>query len=144
MLARAYAWRNDRLRKRALRGLYDQHRKERSPQGRSIRLLREWLTPDQRAQFAHNGFFDAVGGETGQLYRIYPAASMNVVLLDHRKKESRGLCFLPRGELPVGDVMLAQKLALEQCELEVLTVGRQFSPRGFSIRPPRFPARVLP
>ncbi len=138
MLGNAAAWRGERARERAIRSLYRQHRDYRTPEGRSIRLLREWLSPDQRVQLARHGYFEVVGGATGNLYRIYPAASMNVVQLDERKKEIRGFCFLPIGELPIGDVMLAQKLALERCEWQALAVGRQFAPRAFSMRPPRF------
>jgi len=138
MVVWASAWLRERLRKRAIRTLFCRHKAYRTPQGRSIRLLCEWLSPEQRTQFARHGYFDFVGGETGSLYRIYAAASMNVVLLDQRKKENRGLCFLPMGELPVGDVMLAQKLALENCEPEALAVARHFMPRAFSLRPPNF------
>jgi hypothetical protein len=35
------------------------------------------------------------------------------------------------GELPIGGVMLAQKIALESCETSALTVARKFVPNGF-------------
>jgi hypothetical protein len=44
---------------------------------------------------------------------------------------------MPIGALPIGDVMLAQKTALETCEREVLAVGRRFSPNGFHFRQTR-------
>jgi hypothetical protein len=34
-----------------------------------------------------------------------------------------GLCFLPIGDLPIGDVMLAQKTALETSESSALAVA---------------------
>jgi hypothetical protein len=44
------------------------------------------------------------------------------------------LCFLPIGDLPIGDVMLAQKIALETSESSALTVAGSFVPNGFSFR----------
>jgi hypothetical protein len=38
------------------------------------------------------------------------------------------------GELPIGDVMLAQKIALENCESSVLAVARSFVPTVFMFR----------
>ena len=38
---------------------------------------------------------------------------------DERGRIQDGLCFMPIGGLPIGDVMLAQKIALETCESEV-------------------------
>jgi hypothetical protein len=47
------------------------------------------------------------------------------------------LCFMPIGALPIGDVMLAQKIALETCEREVRAVARRFTPNGFHFRQTR-------
>ena len=55
---------------------------------------------------------------TGTRYRIRRAIAMNIDELD-----SRGVtqwCFAPQGELAVGDVMLAQKIALETMEWNAL------------------------
>ena len=41
---------------------------------------------------------------------------------------------MPIGELPIGDVMLAQKIALETCEREARAVARRFTPNGFHFR----------
>jgi len=45
-----------------------------------------------------------------------------------------GLCFVPVGELPIGDVVLSQKIALENCESGVLAGARRFVPNGFPFR----------
>jgi hypothetical protein len=37
---------------RATRTLFIRHGAEKTPEGRSLRLLRHWLSPAQRAQFA--------------------------------------------------------------------------------------------
>jgi hypothetical protein len=110
------------------------HGAENTPEGRSLRLLREWLSPSQRAQFAENGYFEVVGGETGKEYRIYAGAMTNVCEVDENGRPTLGLCFLPLGELPIGDVMLAQKIALECRESGALAVARRFVPNGFSFR----------
>lgn len=119
---------------RAIRALIIRHGAEGTPEGRSLRLLREWLSPLQSAQFAAKGYFEVVGGDTGKQYRIYAGASTNVCEVDENGRPTLGLCFLPLGELPVGDVMLAQKIALESCESRAIEAARRFAPTGFMFR----------
>ena len=57
-----------------------------------------------------------IGGDTGKRYRIHHGYQMNVEQLDQNGRRTRLLCFMPRGGLPVGDIMLAQKIALELFE----------------------------
>ncbi|WP_349531685.1 hypothetical protein [Bradyrhizobium sp. NAS80.1] len=99
-----------------------------------MQLLRHWLSPAQRAQFAQEGYFEVVGCDTGRQYRIYPGAATNVCEIDDNGRPKVGLCFLPLGELPIGDIMLSQKIALERCESHALAVARRFAPTGFSFR----------
>jgi hypothetical protein len=99
--------------------------------------LRQWLSPAQRAQLAESGYFEVVGGETGRRYRIYAGAATNVCEVSERGRQKVGLCFVPVGELPIGDVMLAQKIALENSEGCALAVARRFAPNGFMFRPSR-------
>ncbi|MET4800310.1 hypothetical protein ABIA96_002882 [Bradyrhizobium sp. LB11.1] len=124
----------ERSRMRATRALFVRHGAERTPEGRSLGLLRHWLSPLQQAQFAEKGYFEVVGGDTGRQYRIYPGAMTNVCELDEKGRPKVGLCFLPLGELPIGDVMLSQKIALESCESGALAVARRFAPTGYSFR----------
>ena len=119
---------------RAVRALFIRLGAERTPEGRSLRLLREWLSPVQRTQFAKKGYFEVVGGDTGKQYRIYPGAMLNVCEIDEKGRPRLGLCFRTMGELPIGDVMLAQKIALENCESSVLAVARSFVPFAFMYR----------
>ena len=49
--------------------------------------------------------------------------------LDGTMEPTIGWCFVPERALAAGDVMLAQKIALETDEAAVLAVTRQFSPR---------------
>ena len=91
----------------------------------------------QRTQFAKKGYFEVVGGDTGKRYRIYPGAMSNVCEIDEKGRPGVGLCFRTMGELPIGDVMLAQKIALETDESGALAVARRFKPNGFMFRPSR-------
>ena len=85
----------------------------------------EWLTPEERIQLTEKGYFEVVGGTTGKRYRIFPSTSMNVVERDESGREFSGLCFLPLGNLPVGDTMLAQKVAIATTESAVRTIAAQ-------------------
>src|ERR1700756_5937566 len=89
----------DRWRMRAVRALFIRLGAERTPEGRSLRLLREWLSPVQRTQFAKNGYFEVVGGQTGKHYRIYPGAMSNICEIDGKGRPKVGLCFRTVGEL---------------------------------------------
>ena len=120
----------ERSRRRATRALFIRHGMERTPEGRSLRLLRQWLSPGQRAQFAEESHFEVVGSDTGKRYRIYAGAATNVCELDESGRPTLGLCFLPMGALPIGDVMLSQKIALESSEGHALAVARSFVPDG--------------
>jgi hypothetical protein len=99
-----------------------------------LRLLRDWLSPVQRTQFAKKGYFEVVGCDTGKLYRIYPGLMANVCETDEKGRPRLGLCFRTMGELPIGDVMLAQKIALENCEISVLAVAARFDVSVFTFR----------
>jgi hypothetical protein len=124
----------ERSRKRAIGALFLRHGAESTPEGRSLRLLRARLSPAQRAHFAEKGYFEVVGGDTGKQYRIYAGAGMNVCEVDEKGRPTLGLCFVPVGELPIGDVVLSQKIALENCESGALAVARRFVPNAFSFR----------
>ena len=114
----------------AVRALFIRYGIERTPEGRSLRLLRQWLLPLQRAQFAEKGYFEVVGGDTGKRYRIYAGAATNVCEIDEDGRPTLGLCFLPSGNLPIGDVMLSQKIALESSENHALRLAKRFAPDG--------------
>ena len=56
-------------------------------------------------------------------YRIHPGRQMNVDQLDERGRQVETLCFLPEKYVPVSDVMLAQKIMLENDEPAALGVA---------------------
>jgi hypothetical protein len=98
-------------------------------EARGLKLLREWLSPEQLAQFNAEGHFDVIGCYTGKRYRIHHGASTNIDELDERGRPRVCYCFVTDLPLVAGDVMLAQKIALETDELAALAVANRFTPR---------------
>jgi len=78
------------------------------------------LTPQQANQWDTRKEFEVIGSHTGTRYRIRRATAMNIDELDSRGKVVTQWCFAPQGELAVGDIMLAQKIALETMEWNAL------------------------
>lgn len=131
LLRRAFA---TGLRVTALHRLYQVYLQERTPQARGLRLLRSWLSPQQRAQFDCEGQFDVVGSDSGRRYRISHGTSANVHEVDEVGRLGTGWCFVPEGNLVVGDVMLAQKIALETSETSAMAIANRFPLSLFSPR----------
>jgi hypothetical protein len=102
----------------------------RDAQSRAIELLKQHLTPEQREQYEKQGYFYVSGGNSGRIYRIRHGAQMNVEQLER----IRMLCFMPEGGLAVGDVMLAQKFALELYEMEALNIAHAMPALEFFLR----------
>jgi hypothetical protein len=99
-------------------------------ESRGLKLLREWLSPEQVVQFERKGYFDVTGCHTGRRYRIQHGISMNIQEIDSAGRPGIGWCFVPNAYLVAGDVMLAQKIALETDERAALAVAKSFSPKG--------------
>jgi hypothetical protein len=119
-----------------LRQSFDVPRKDAHLKG--MQLLRENLSPAQRDELALFNYFEVVGGHTGKRYRIHVAQQMNVEVLDKNGNRVRMLCFVPRGYPPTGDVLLAQKFALELFETEALQIANVVVHRGaFFDNPPQ-------
>jgi hypothetical protein len=96
---------------------------------RALQLLKANLSPEQRKEYEEYASFDVIGGVTGRRYRICHGDQLNVRVLGKGGRSLTALCFTPRGHLPIGDVMLAQKIALELFELEVLQVANRNWPQ---------------
>jgi hypothetical protein len=114
---------------RAVRELYWSFTDRNSPDTRARRLLREWLSPAQLAQFDADGYFDVIGSETRRRYRIHEGTASNVFEIDEEGRATAGWCFVSMRPLARCDVMLAQKIALETGELNVLSFANKFPPR---------------
>lgn len=127
LVRRSGAATNARL--RALRALYRSFNEQNTPEARGRRLLREWLSPDQRAQFDAETYFEVTGSHSGRRYRIHYGTVSNVVQVDEAGQPETGWCFVPERALAVGDVMLAQKIALETDEMSVLALANRISPK---------------
>jgi hypothetical protein len=99
----------------------------RQAERRGFELLQSWLTPEQWSQFRSRRAFEVFGCDTGTRYRITDSVGMMNV-----KQQSgrcvRRLCFMPRGGVVDGDVMLAQKVALETMERKALAVANTTGP----------------
>jgi len=96
-------------------------------EARGLGLLKEWLSPEQFAQYEAKSYFEVTGCHSGKRYRINRGTSMNIHELDGAGRPRLGWCFAPQGHLVAGDVMLAQKIALETDERGALAVANRFS-----------------
>ncbi len=92
-------------------------------EARSTRFLKKNLSPAQLQQFKQHRHFDVIGGQTGKHYRIRPGTSLNIDEYDAEGGKVTSWCFVPEGHLATGDVMLAQKFALELFEDDALAVA---------------------
>ena len=101
--------------------------RRRTAEEKGLTLLRQWLSPAQLAQYEKYGYFEVMGGESGKHYRIRPTRQMNVDELDQHGARTAAWCFSPEGELPIGDVILAQKIALENDEMAALALANRGS-----------------
>ena len=109
---------------------------------RGITLLQEWLSPMQRAQFDASKSFDVVGCDRGRHYRIHYGRVTNVHEIDGAGQPVTGWCFVPSGGLVAGDVMLAQKIALETNERATMAVANRFKVQVPGYGPPALPRRA--
>src|SRR5947207_15844614 len=62
---------------------------------RGIRLLREWLSPEQLVQFNKHGYFEVTGCQSGKRYRIRYGTATNIYELDQYGRPKAGWCFVP-------------------------------------------------
>ena len=93
---------------------------------RGLELLKEWLSPEQSAQYDAESYFEVTGCHSGKRYRISHGTSMNILELDSAGRPRLGWCFAPKDFLVAGDVMLTQKIALETDERGALAVANRF------------------
>jgi hypothetical protein len=103
----------------------DAHIKSRA-ESRGLQLLADNLSDEQLRQYRTRGCFDAIGCVSGKRYRIAFGTIQNVVQIGRSGEPEVGRCFMPEGSLVAGDCMLAQKIAIENCEEEVLRTALPF------------------
>jgi hypothetical protein len=114
---------------RLARAFRDWYQRPSTIEQRGLKLLREWLSPEQLAQYDAHKYFEVIGCHTGKRYRIHHGNGTNVVELDDAAMPRTGWCFVPNDHLVAGDVMLAQKIALETDERGALAAANNFKPR---------------
>jgi hypothetical protein len=100
-------------------------RRRKEPEERGRALLERWLSPTQLEQYRQHRYFEVIGCDSGRRYRVRHGRQMNVHELDDRGRTAAVWCLLPQGRLPTGDVMLAQKIALENEEQIALAIARK-------------------
>ena len=79
-------------------------------------------------QFNAHRYFDVIGCHSRKRYRIRYGTATNIYELDRAGRPQSVLCFVPNRPLAAGDVMLAQKIALETDEWSALAVAKRFIP----------------
>ena len=92
---------------------------------RALKLLKDWLSPEQLASFERYSFFDVIGSDTGTRFRIHHGTQTNIEELGNNGRLVCKWCFGPDGNLAAGDVMLTQKIALETNERGALMVANR-------------------
>ena len=97
-------------------------------EARASKLLKQWLSTQQLAQFNAHRYFDVIGCHSGKSYRIRYGTATNIYELDGAGRPKSVLCLVPDRPLAPGDVMLAQKMALETDEWSALAVAKRFAP----------------
>jgi hypothetical protein len=128
-----FAW----SRSRRLIDAYRERSRGRAAELKALALLKHWLSPAQLAQYNIHGHFEVTGCHSGKRYRIRQTPQMNVDELDESGARTVTWCFGPEGKLPIGDVMLAQKIALENHEQAGRTSARVAGSKRPSEPPPR-------
>ena len=91
-------------------------------EARAMELFLSRLSDLQRTQYKSKRYF-YVRGSAGSKFKIMDGRQMNIYQLGTLNRVKQRWCFLPSGNLAKGDVMLAQKIALETDEKRALAVA---------------------
>jgi hypothetical protein len=97
----------------------------RTAQTKGDALLRSWLSSEQGRQWDLHGYFETIGSHTGKRYRLRRGKEMNIDELDSGGRVVAQWCFAPLGNLVIGDILLAQKIALETMERDALHIANR-------------------
>lgn len=98
-----------------------------TPEQRGVALLLANLTPRQQRQYMRDRHFDVIGGVSKTHYRLWHCFQQNIEELDQDGRRRWIWCFHPRETLVIGDVLLAQKTALELFEPEAIKIAHCYS-----------------
>ena len=111
------------------RAFRDWYQRPSTSELRGLKLLREWLSQEQLAQYDAHNYFEVIGCHTGKRYRICHGNGSERLRARRCRLPREGWCFVPNDHLVAGDVMLAQKIALETDERGALAAANNFTPR---------------
>lgn len=92
---------------------------------RGLKLLKDWLSPEQIRCYKQHKYFEVIGSDSATVYRIHHGTQTNIEQLNSIGQPVCRWCFVPEGNLVAGDVMLAQKIALETNERGALAVANR-------------------
>jgi hypothetical protein len=98
-------------------------------EARGLKLLKEWLSPAQLITYQKHRYFEVVGCDSGALYRIHHGTQGNIEQIDALGRPVCRWCFAPEDTSVAGDVMLAQKIALETYESGALGLANRLTRR---------------
>lgn len=87
---------------------------------RSMELLWDWLSPEQRKELALEHYFTITGEHSGKRYQIHRVYSFGLKELDEAGNVIASYCVVPEGTKALGDTMLAQKVWMETDERATL------------------------
>lgn len=122
--ARQRQWEEHEAEQRAR--IAEQERARTLVRERATALLLAHLDDTQRQTYQAAGYFDVRTDDGQRTYRLSQGTIHNVALLDPvRERPQRTYCAHPAADLPVPDVLLAQKLALEADEAGFLRVANR-------------------
>src|SRR5258705_13666877 len=82
-------------------------------ESRGLRLLREWLSSEQRSQYDAHRYFEVVGSHTGKRYRIRHGTSTNINELEKKARPKVGWGFVRREDPLAGDGRVQKKIRIE-------------------------------
>lgn len=98
------------------------------PSEKAMSLFLSWLSPQQRRDYLRYDYFFVKGNASGKLYKINKAvAPFNVEMLNFDGTTKDRLCFVPKNCPFTGDIMLAQKIALETNETYALKIANHYN-----------------
>jgi len=106
---------------------------------RARKLLLRTLNPAQREEFETRGYFSVQVANRGRFW-ILPSSVLNVL----HAETGTSYCAGPRAEIPLSDLMLAQKLILENDAESFFSIAnRRVELIPGPIPEPLYPRRVL-
>jgi hypothetical protein len=116
--------------RQALRSFFAGYEGRRVAEARGMELLLTHLSVTQRAQFNARGRFEVRGSDSSSRYVIRNMSSINIDQLGNNGECIQKWCFGPQGDLVQGDILLAQKFALECFENEALRRAHAYPPNN--------------